>query len=71
MAVTMQDTQNLPTPEELAQWPDCKTPDCPNKTCRVMGSDLYSPCSAWRDGVTMQEWRSRIAWRREELGYGH
>lgn len=56
------------SPEELAAWPDCKTPGCINKCCRIMDSPWCSPCSAERLGITMQEWRDRIAARRRELG---
>lgn len=62
-------TTTLIPEEELEAWPNCKTPDCPNKCCRVMGSEYCSPCSALREGISLYDWQQRIRKRRIELGW--
>jgi hypothetical protein len=57
-----------PIEDQLANWPNCKTPDCPNKCCRIMESEFCSPCSAKRRGISLKEWSQRIFQRSKELG---
>lgn len=59
---------DYPSEEELAAWPNCASPDCPNKCCRIMDSPYCSPCSAWMLRISLDEWAALIAARRKEMG---
>lgn len=54
--------------EFLAAWPNCVTPDCEHKSCRIMESVYCSPCSARVAGVSLAQWSEMIDERRRALG---
>ena len=59
---------DYPTEEELAAWPNCATPDCGNKCCRIMDSIYCSPCNWTMRRITRDQWSDMIDARRKELG---
>ena len=52
----------------LAEWPNCATPDCGYKCCRIMDSIFCSPCNIHMRQITRDQWAAMIDARRKELG---
>jgi hypothetical protein len=44
---------DYPSPEQLARWPDCKIPGCPNKSCIRLSSEFCYPHT--KSGKTYDE----------------
>jgi hypothetical protein len=39
----------MPSPETIAAWPNCETPDCSRKACASANSVYCFPCSKQRN----------------------
>lgn len=52
---------------DLDDWPNCPTPDCPNKVCLWAGTGVCHRCSQYHLGV--EEMENRYAATRDDEGY--
>ena len=57
---------NWITPENVDSWPNCKTPDCENKSCVSLDSEYCGPCTMRIRGLTLEEAHRQVKEAREK-----
>lgn len=57
---------NWITSRNVNSWPNCKTPDCENKSCVSLDSEYCGPCTMRIRGLTLEEAHQQVKENREK-----